>query len=356
MPTTPGSRSSRTSTPLADTIATAGRSPEGGRPVTARERRRYALSRLDLKLSPYLYIAPFFIIFAVVGLFPLLYTGYISVLKWDPIEQSGKFVGLDNYAFIFSDVHFWNALRNTFSIFLLSSIPQIVCALVIAGVLDQNLKGKTFWRMAVLLPYVMMPVAIGVIFSHLYADQTGVMNHLLTSIGLPAVPWHTDTFAAQVAIATMVNFRWTGYNTLILLAGMQAIPRDLYEQASIDGAGRIRQFFSITIPQLRPTLIFVIITSTIGGLQIFDETQMYNPGTNQLGGSDDQYLTLTGYLFNLGWRQVGHISRAAAVGWVLFLIIVILAIVNFVISSRIATNDSRHAARAAKQARKAVKA
>jgi len=319
-------------------------------------RRRNLLGRLDVRLSPYLYIAPFFILFAIVGLFPLLYTGYISLLKWDPIMQSGKFVGIDNYAFIFSDIHFWNALRNTFTIFLLSSIPQLICALVIAALLDQNLKGPTFWRMAVLLPYIVMPVAVGIIFSHLYADQTGVANHVLTSLGLPAVGWHTDTFAAQVAIASMVNFRWTGYNTLILLAGMQAIPRDLYESASIDGANRFRQFFSITIPQLRPTLIFVIITSTIGGLQIFDETQLYDPGSNHVGGSNDQFLTLTGYLFNLGWREQGHISRAAAVGWVLFVVIVVLAVVNFLISSRIASSESRRIRGLRRGGRKGVRA
>jgi len=319
-------------------------------------RRRNLLGRLDVRLSPYLYIAPFFVLFAIVGLFPLLYTGYISVLKWDPIRQSGSFVGFDNYAFIFSDVHFWNALRNTITIFLASSVPQIICALIIGALLDQNLRGKTFWRMAVLLPYIIMPVAVGIIFSHVFADQTGVANHLITSLGLPAVGWHSDALASQIAIAIMVNFRWTGYNTLIILAGMQAIPRELYEAASIDGANRIRQFFSITIPQLRPTLIFVIITSTIGGLQIFDETQMFDPGSNQMGGSGDQFLTLTGYLYNLGWRQQGHISRAAAVGWVLFIIIVILAVVNFVISSRIARNDGPRIPKVKRSSRKGVAA
>lgn len=303
--------------------------------------RRNFLGRLDLKASPYLYIAPFFIVFAVVGLFPLLYTGYISLLKWDPILHSGKWLGIDNFVFVFNDSHFWVALRNTISIFLLSSVPQLIFALLIAAVLNTNLRARTFWQMGVLLPYVVMPVAIAIIFGQVFADQTGIVNHLLTTIGLPAVPWHTDAIPAQIAIAVMVNFRWTGYNALILLAGMQAIPRDLYEQASIDGANRIRQFFSITIPQLRPTLIFVVITSTIGGLQIFDEPQLYDTASRFPGGSDGQWLTLTGYIYGLGWVQTGQLSRAAAVAWVLFIIIVILAVANFLISSRIASNSSR---------------
>ena len=311
---------------------------------TERSPRRIAfsqtLSRWDIKLSPYLYISPFFILFAIVGLFPLVYTGYISLLDWDPIRHSGKFMGFDNFAWVLGQTQFWLALRNTISIFLLSAVPQLIIALAIAAVLDSNIRAKTFWRMGVLLPYIVMPVAVALIFSKLFSNDYGLINTLLSDIGLPKVGWHTDVIPSQIAIATMVNFRWTGYNALILLAGMQAIPRDLYESAALDGAGRVRRFFSITIPQLRPTLIFVIITATIGGLQIFDEPQLFQTG-GLAGGASQQWLTLTVYLHNVGWFQNGKFGRAAAIAWILFLVIVIIGLINFAITRRIATNEGR---------------
>ncbi len=294
------------------------------------------LGRWDIKVSPYLYISPFFILFALVGLFPLLYTAWVSLHKWDLIAGQGPWVGFDNFAFVLGQDQFWIALRNTLGIFLLSAVPQLAFALIIAAVLDNNLRARTFWRMSVLLPYIVMPVAVALIFGQLFADKYGLINNLLGHIGIPPIGWHTDSLPAQVAIATMVNFRWTGYNALILLAGMQAIPRDLYESAAIDGAGRMRRFFSITIPQLRPTLIFVIITATIGGLQVFDEPRLYDQtGT---GGADHQWLTLTLYLYNLGWKQFDF-GRASAVAWLLFVIVVLIGLINFAISRRIASND-----------------
>ena len=125
------------------------------------------------------------------------------------------------------------------SVFLLSSIPQLILAIFIAAMLDQNIRAKTFWRMGVLLPYVMAPVAVALIFSNMFGDKYGLVNTILADLGIPPVMWHSDAFASHIAIATMVNFRWTGYNTLILLAAMQAIPRDYYEAAAIDGAGEV---------------------------------------------------------------------------------------------------------------------
>ncbi|MHC5794694.1 carbohydrate ABC transporter permease [Lacisediminihabitans sp. FW035] len=296
------------------------------------------LGRWDIRFSPYLYISPFFLLFAVVGLFPLLYTGWVSLHAWDLIGGQGAFVGGDNFLWVLQQQKFWIALRNTFSIFLLSSVPQIIIALAIAAVLDTNLRGKTFWRMGVLLPYIVMPVAVSLIFSNMYGDKYGLVNTLLAHVGIPGIQWHSNPIASQFAIATMVNFRWTGYNALILLAGMQAIPRDYYEAATIDGAGAVRRFFSITIPQLRPTLIFVIITATIGGLQIFDEPRLFDQyGT---GGANSQWLTLTIYLYNLGWGQL-NFGRAAAVAWLLFLVIVLIGLLNLGITRRIASNEGR---------------
>ena len=301
--------------------------------------RGQRLSRWDVKYSPYLYISPFFIVFAIVGLYPLLYTAWVSVHDWHLIGGQGDFVGLKNFADVLQQPRFYNALRNTFSIFLLSSVPQIIAAIFIAWMLDANLRAKTFWRMGVLLPYVVAPVAVSLIFAKLFADQSGLINTVLTQIGISPIGWHADSLAAHVAIATMVNFRWTGYNTLIFLAAMQAVPRELYEASVVDGANRFHQFFSVTLPSLRPTMIFVIITSTIGGLQIFDEPRMFD--TLGQGGADRQWQTLTMYLYELGWGPQRSFGRASAVAWLLFLIIIAIGMVNYALTSRISSSESR---------------
>lgn len=299
---------------------------------------RHTINRWDVKVSPYLYISPFFILFAITGLFPLLYTGYVSLHEWSLIGGEGDFVGFDNFAFVLGQDKFWSALRNTFSIFLFSSLPQVLIALVIAAVLDTNIKAKTFWRMGVLLPYIVTPVAIAIIFGVMFSDKYGVINTFFMNLGLPPIGWHSDVIPSHIAIATMVNFRWTGYQALIFLAAMQAVPRDYYEAAMIDGAGRVRRFFSITIPQLRPTIIFVVVTSTIGGLQIFDEPRLYDQtGT---GGSDGQWRTLTMYIYNLGWIE-SNFGRASAVAWLLFVVIIIFGAINLLITQRISSGGSR---------------
>ncbi len=315
--------------------------PERG-PAPERAPRRIALrqriGRWDVKASPYLYISPFFILFAIVGLFPLGYTAWVSLHDWNLIGGKGEFVGLDNFANVLAQPNFRTGLRNTFSIFLLSSIPQVLTGLVLAAVLNANLRSKTFWRMGVLLPYVVAPVAVGLIFSKMFADQSGMINTILGNVGIDPIRWHADVLSSHIAIASMVNFRWTGYTTLILLAAMQAVPSDLYEAAVIDGASRVRQLFSITIPMLRPTIIFVVITSTIGGLQIFDEPRMYDQFGQ--GGADRQWMTVTMYLYELGWGAQKSFGRAAAVAWILFVIIIAIGLINFAITRRIASGGS----------------
>lgn len=321
---------------------TSTRTPPAAGPTASDERDRQQrrvgfsqkLGRWDVKLSPYLYISPFFILFVVVGLFPLLYTGVVSVHQWDLLKGKGDFVGFENFSTVLQAPVFWKSVRNTLSIFLLSSIPQVILALVVAALLDANLRAKTFWRMGVLVPYVVAPVAVALIFGQMFADQSGIINQILRNLGFAGIGWHSEVLPSHIAIASMVNFRWTGYNTLIFLAAMQAIPRDLYEAALIDGANRVRQFFSITVPMLRPTIIFVIITSTIGGLQIFDEPRMFDQFGR--GGADQQYLTVTNYIYQLGWTNK-NFGRAAAVAWLLFLLILVISVVNYLITRRIAS-------------------
>jgi cellobiose transport system permease protein len=302
---------------------------------------RQRLSWFDVKASPYLYISPFFILFALLGLFPLVYTFVVSLHDWRLLQGQGDFVGLENFATTLQDRFFWNSIFNTLSIFILSTVPQIAVALTLAAILDHNLKAKTFWRMSVLLPYVVTPVAVALIFSNIFQEQSGLANNLLGVVGIEPIEWKRERWASHVAIATMVNWRWTGYNALILLAAMQSVPRDLHESAAIDGAGGVRRFFSITIPTIRPTLIFVIITATIGGLQIFTEPRLFDVSTaGGVGGSDRQFQTTVLYLWEMAFfRQ--DFGRASAIAWLLFLLIVGIGLINYFISRRIASSEGR---------------
>ncbi len=302
---------------------------------------RQRLGRFDVKASPYFYISPFFLLFGLIGLFPLFYTFVVSLHEWDLLKGQGEFVGLENFADTLSAPFFWNSIFNTLSIFLLSAIPQLAMALALAAVLDHNLKAKTFWRMSVLLPYVVTPVAAALIFSNVFQEDSGLANNLLGVFGLGPVEWKHNVFASHVAIATMVNWRWTGYNTLILLAAMQAVPRDLHESAAIDGASGVRRFFSITIPSIRPTLIFVIITATIGGLQIFAEPRLFDvSNAGGIGGAQRQFQTTVLYLWEMAFFR-RNFGEAAAVAWLLFLLIVAFGLVNFFISKQIATAEMK---------------
>jgi len=310
--------------------------PSTPTPAPPRLTWRQRLSRWDVKFSPYLYISPFFLLFLVIGMFPLAYTAFVSVFDWGLIGGKGEFVGLQNYRDVLDNPYFWKSLVNTISIFLLSSVPQVLIALALAGLLDSRLRASTLWRMSVLLPFVVAPTAVAIIFGSLYADRYGLVNEALGWIGISPVQWHVDRWASHVAIATMVNWRWTGYNALILLAAMQAVPRDVYESAAIDGASRVRQFVSITVPLIRPTVLFVIVTSTIGGLQIFAEPRLFDSTPAQNGGSDRQFGTLTMLIYDFGWH-LRDLGRASATAWLLFLLIVVFALVNFLLTKRFGT-------------------
>jgi cellobiose transport system permease protein len=313
------------------------RRPKDPSALTFRQR----LSRADVKASPYAYISPFFILFALLGLFPLIYTFVVSLHEWDLLKGQGPFIGFDNFVTILGDRFFWNSIGNTISIFLLSAIPQLAAALLIAFLLDQGLRARTFWRMSILLPYVVTPVAVALIFSSVFNEADGLVNNLLNLVGIDDQQWKHDTWLSHIAIASMVNWRWTGYNALILLAAMQAVPRDLHESAAIDGAGPARRFFSITIPSIRPTLIFVIITATIGGLQVFTEPRLFDvSNAGGIGGADRQFQTTVLYIWELAFFR-RDFGEASAVAWLLFLLIVAFGLINFLISKRIASSGLR---------------
>lgn len=292
----------------------------------------------DFRLTPYLIIAPFFVIFGIFGLYPLLFTAWVSLHEWQLIDGDQGFVGLDNYTELLADGNFWNALFNTISLFVLSTVPQLFAALGLAALLDRGLRASSFWRAGVLLPNVISVAAVALVFAQLYGRDFGIVNFLLGLVGVDPIDWRAETWASHLAVSSMVMWRWTGYNALLYLAAMQSVPKDMYESAMLDGASRWRTFWSITVPSIRPTILFTVITSTIGGLQLFVEPLLFDPGGVALGtgGSDRQFQTLVMYLYEKGFRNFDA-GYAATVAWMLFLVVVIVAMINFALTRRIAS-------------------
>ncbi|WP_138899213.1 carbohydrate ABC transporter permease, partial [Streptomyces chryseus] len=249
------------------------------RPVAAGDRRRKWRSRRyrwDTKYSPYAFVAPFFVFFAAFGVFPLLYTGWSSLHRVSlSAPNDMEWVGLHNYTRLLEDEFFWNALRNTFTIGVLSTVPQLLMALGIAHLLNYRLRASAFFRVAILTPYATSVAAATLVFVLLFGRDYGMINWALEGVGLGKVDWQSGTLSSQVAVSTIVIWRWTGYNALIYLAAMQAVPNDLYESAALDGATRWQQFLHVTIPSLRPTILFTVVVSTIGATQLFGEPLLF---------------------------------------------------------------------------------
>jgi cellobiose transport system permease protein len=269
----------------------------------------------------------------------MLRTIYMSFNKWDLVNertQGHTFIGLKNYVDLIHAPYFWNAVQNTFGIFVVATVPQLAMALFLANLLNRGLRARTFLRMTVLVPNVTSVAAVAIVFGTLFQRDFGVINWVLHFFGVSPVDWHAYKWSQWTAIATMVDWRWTGYNTLILLAGMQAIPKDLYESATIDGAGQWRQFWSVTMPMLRPTFLFVTVTSIVGGLQLFTEPVIFNNGYNVLGGTRREAQTLTMYMWENSLDNTNRAGYGAAVAVALFLMILIMALGNYLLVRRTA--------------------
>lgn len=276
--------------------------------------------------APYVYVAPFFVLFGAFGLFPLVYTVWISFQEYRLGGGDPEFVGWDNYVWLFGSPSFYNSLWKTLTIGLISTVPQLLMALGLAHLLNYTMRVRAFFRISMIVPYATSLVAATLVFASIFANTPGgLMNVVLGMVGIDPINWTNGNWTAQIAIATIVTWHWTGYNALIYLAGMQSIPKDLYEAASIDGAGRFRQFLHVTIPGLRPTILFTIVLSTIGATQLFTEPFLFGNGAE--GGALGQYQVLTLYMYNIGF-EIGRLGRAAAIACVTLIIVIALVLLN----------------------------
>jgi len=293
------------------------------------------LQWVDGKLAPYLYIAPFFVLFVGFGLFPLLYTGYVSLTDRDLLSPGAEtYTGLANYRELVGDDYFWNAVKNTFLLMMMCSIPQLVLALVLAHIIAGVVRLRTLFRMAVLLPNVTSIVAVTLIFGQIFSRDFGIVNWVLGLFGVDHITWQAGDWSSRLAVASMVVWRWTGYNALIYLGAMQAIPKEHFEAAAMDGAGTWRQLWHITLPALRPTIAFTALVSLIGQMQLFTEPLLFDASPGSVtGGSARQFQTMMLFMYEESFR-LGHLGYGAAVAWVLVLMTFLLATIGFLLTRR----------------------
>lgn len=286
-------------------------------------------------LPCYLSISPFYILFAIFGLFPVLFSLYLAFQKWDGVGVM-QFVGLNQFTFLLTDPYFWQSLINTLEIWLLATIPTQLLALVIAFLLSGPLRFKIIYQVAFLVPHVTSTVAIAIIFSTLFSNHFGLINGGFTMLNLPPVQWLNNPLDIKIVIALMIVWRATGYNAVIYLAGLQSIPSSLYEAARIDGANSWKAFLHITIPLLRPVILFVLITSIIAGLQIFTEPQvLFNGGgPAHEAGPGGAGMTMVLYLYQQAFEN-NQFGYGAAIGWALFVVIVLFSLLNWKLLRRL---------------------
>lgn len=283
------------------------------------------LSRLPLARrfnSAYLFIAPSVILIAVFIAEPILQSGWMSLHDWTVGEATHRFVGFGNYTALWNDSRFWNALRVTVVYTVVVAVVQVVLGLALAARLRRTTWFSALLRTAYFFPFIASLVVVGIIWKFLLDPQVGLIDASLSAVGVSAPDWLTSTSLALPTVIVVGVWKNVGFSMIVLLAGMQQIPEHLYEAATLDGAGAWGRFRFVTLPSLRPALLFTTLIATINGLQLFDLVfSMTNGGPLFHTESIVMYLYERGFVdFQLGY--------ASAVAWVLFVVILIIAAVQ----------------------------
>jgi len=278
--------------------------------------------KIDSHNAPYFFILPIIILFSIFMVYPIIYSLILSFQKFD----SGKyiFVGLENYRMLFKDDVFIKGLENTF-IYLIIQVPiMILLALILATLLNNKfIKFKQFFRISFFLPALIGLVAYSIVFKLFLNTDFGFINYLLRLFHLPIVDWLNGQYSSKASVIIAITWRWTGYNMVILLAALQGISEDIYEACDIDGANAIQKFLFVTVPLIKPVILFCTITSTIGTLQLFDEPYILTGG-----GPSNATITVAQYLYNTGFRYF-NFGYAAAISYVIAIIIATLSYIQF---------------------------
>jgi ABC-type sugar transport system permease subunit len=280
-----------------------------------------------------LWVLPAFLLYVVFKLTPMVGGLYLSLLRWDGIEPP-EMVGLQNYQRLFSDEIIGLALRNNVQYAIGTVAGKIILSLFLAILLNQALRGRGFYRTALFMPVVMSFVVIGILWSWLYSTQFGLVNHLLTALGLEflILDWLGDPKVALWSLIVVDIWKWYGFHMVIFLAGLQTIPTELYEAARIDGASRWQQFRRITLPLLQPVMLVNVTLSLMGGFNVFDI-----PYVMTEGGPANSTMVMALHIYVRGFKFY-RFGYAAALSYVLLTLVTVLAAIQMKMMSRIAVD------------------
>lgn len=288
---------------------------------------RKSKGKKAINRTPYLFVAPFLLVFIATIIIPVLMSLVFSFME---IGQEFKFVGIQNYIHLFDDPFFLKSYLNVF-ILMVGTIPvTVMLALFFAVLLNSpKVKAKGFFRTVYYIPTVTSMVAIATVFLTFY-NPTGLFNTLLSMFNFDPVPWLTDPKWARVSLCISIIWMNTGYFTVLFLAGLQNISKEIYESASIDGASPVRQFFSITLPLVRPIMLLALILSTINGLNTFEIPSVLFGASYGPGGST---LMIGQYLYTTSFTNMDF-GKASAVAWSMVLVAVFLSIIQFKVGGK----------------------
>jgi cellobiose transport system permease protein len=305
------------------------RPASGAMPVV--QRRLTLWREMRRNWVAYAYIAPFFILFGIFGAFPILFSLVLSFQDWNGITPM-QWAGLGNFIRLFQDRLFWLSLGNTLYIGIVAHVPMLIVALILAFIINSGLvRAKDFFRTAYFLPVITSSVAVALVFGTLYGVRFGLINWVLTTIGLPPIDWFGGRGEwIKPAIIILFIWRWLGWNMVIYLAGLQGIPHDLYEAAAIDGASLPQIFRLVTLPLLRPVILFTLVLSTIGAMTLFDEPYILVASTGNtanMGGTSNAGLSIAMYLYNQAFT-LAHFGYASAMAYIVSAIIVVASVLN----------------------------
>ncbi len=287
--------------------------------------------RLQQKLAPYLFVSPFVLLFAVFGAYPILKSLTLSLYATSG-PKDAIFVGLNNYKFLWTDADFRKAVQNTVVYTLCSVFFQLPVSLGLAILLSQRwLRGRNFFRLAFFSPNLLGQVFVGVLFSVLFMPQYGLVNVGLSGVTAGRIAldtkWLNDAKMVMPALVFTSIWMYAGFNMIYFLAALQAVDRDLYEAAQVDGASGWQQFRTVTMPGIKPVAVFVLVTATLGSFQLFELPYLLLGNT---AGPNNSGLTIVMYLYNNGFLS-GDLGFASAIGWTLALgmLVISLAQVRF---------------------------